>query len=103
MPDARPGPPRLVSLLGVEIRVHVSWAIMALFIAWSLASGSLPMLFAGLPAGAYWSMAGIIVMGLAASIVLHELAHALVGRAMGVPVNRITLFLFGGGAELTEE
>jgi len=91
------------SLFGVQIRIHVSWVIMALFIAWSLASGSLPMLFKGLPAGAYWSMAGIIVVGLAASIVLHELAHTLVGRAMGVPVNRITLFLFGGVAELHEE
>ena len=103
MPDAlaKSRPP--FSLFGVEIRIHVSWVIMALFIAWSLASGSLPMLFAGLPAGSYWTMAGIIVAGLAASIVLHELAHTLVGRALGVPVNRITLFLFGGVAELREE
>ena len=103
MPDAHTKPPAPFSLFGVQIRIHVSWVIMALFIAWSLASGSLPMLFKGLPAGAYWTMAGIIVVGLAASIVLHELAHTLVGRAMGVSVNRITLFLFGGVAELHEE
>ncbi|HEX7943850.1 MAG TPA: site-2 protease family protein [Phenylobacterium sp.] len=103
MSDARARPPAPFSLFGVRIRIHVSWVIMALFIAWSLASGSLPMLFKGLPAGAYWSMAAIIVVGLAASIVLHELAHTLVGRAMGVSVDRITLFLFGGVAELHEE
>lgn len=103
MSDASSGPPRAFSLFGTEIRIHVSWVIMALFIAWSLASGSLPLLFTGLPAGSYWSMAGIIVMGLAVSIVLHELAHTLVGRAMGVSVDRITLFLFGGVAELREE
>ncbi|TAJ69839.1 MAG: site-2 protease family protein [Phenylobacterium sp.] len=103
MPPAPAAPRRPLSLFGVQIRIHVSWVIVALFIAWSLASGSLPMLFAGLPAGSYWSMAGIIVIGLAASIVLHELAHALVGRAMGISVDRITLFLFGGVAELHEE
>lgn len=95
--------PRPLSLFGVQIRIHVSWVIMALFVAWSLASGSLPMLFEGLPAGSYWTMAAIVVIGLAASIILHEFAHTLVGRAMGIPVNRITLFLFGGVAELTEE
>jgi Zn-dependent protease len=90
-------------ILGVPIRIHPSWLIMALFIAWSLASGALPSLYGGLPAGAYWAMALLIVIGIAASIVLHELAHTLVGRAMGVPVRRITLFIFGGAAELSEE
>jgi len=92
-----------LSLFGVRIRVHVSWLIMALFIAGSLASGSLPLVYAGLPAGTYWISAALVVAGLAVSIVLHELAHALVGRAFGVPVHRITLFLFGGVAELGEE
>lgn len=103
MPDARAKPPAPFSLFGIQIRIHMSWVIMALFIAWSLASGALPVLFKGLPAGAYWTMAGIIVIGLAVSIVLHEFAHALVGRALGMSVNRITLFLFGGVAELREE
>lgn len=103
MPDPSAAAPRGFSLFGVRVRVHVSWLIMALFIAWSLASGSLPMIYAGLPPGAYWATAVLIVAGLAVSIVLHELAHALVGRAMGVSVNRITLFLFGGVAELGAE
>jgi Zn-dependent protease len=90
-------------ILGVPIRIHPSWLIMALFIAWSLASGALPSLYGGLPAGSYWTMALLIVLGIGASIVLHELAHTLVGRAMGVPVRRITLFIFGGAAELADE
>lgn len=103
MPDLRPAKFGLFSLFGVKIRIHVSWLIIALFIAWSLASGSLPILYEGLPAGSYWAMAAMIVVGIAISIILHELAHTLVGRALGVPVNRITLFLFGGVAELAEE
>lgn len=103
MNPAHAAPRPEFSLFGIRIRVHVSWVIMALFIAWSLASGSLPLLYKGLEVGTYWAMAAIIVVGLAISIVLHELAHSLVGRAMGISVDRITLFLFGGVAELHEE
>lgn len=90
-------------LFGVEISIHLSWLIISLLIAWSLATGALPQLHAGLPAASYWIMAATVVVGLAASIILHELAHTLVGRAFGMSVQRITLFLLGGVAELEEE
>lgn len=90
-------------LFGVPVRIHVSWILLALLLAWSLAAGMLPAVHEGLPRGAYWGAAVLIVLGLGASIVLHELAHTLVGRAMSVRVDRITLFLFGGVAELSEE
>jgi len=90
-------------LLGVEINVHASWVLVALLIAWSLAAGAFPALYKGLPASDYWLMAVVAVIGLAVSIVLHELAHTLVGRAFGMSVDRITLFLFGGVAELHDE
>lgn len=94
---------RLFRLFGVDIRVHPSWLLFALFVAWSLATGSLPVAFEGLPERAYWGMAVAIMAGLAASIVLHEMGHTLVARSMGLPIERITLFAFGGVAELTEE
>ena len=90
-------------LLGVEINVHFSWLILALLIAWSLASGAFPQLYAGLPGSTYLAMAVVAVVGLAVSIVLHELAHALVGRAFGISIRRITLFLFGGVAEMEND
>lgn len=90
-------------LFGIEIRVRFSWLIIAVLVAWSLAAGSFPEIYQGLPASSYWSMAILVVLGLAASIILHELAHSLVGRAFGLSIDRITLFLFGGAAELREE
>ncbi len=77
-------------LFGIEVRIHFSWLIISLLIAWSLATGAFPRLHAGLPPASYWSMAAAVVIGLAVSIVLHELAHSLVGRAFGMSVQRIT-------------
>jgi Zn-dependent protease len=94
--------PRIASfpVLGVEIRVDASWVFLALLIAWSLAAGVFPELYAGLPRLSYWVMAFVTVVGVGASIVLHELGHTLVARAFGLPVKSITLFIFGGVAQL---
>lgn len=90
-------------LLGIDVRIHASWLVIAILIAWSLAVGAFPQLYGGLSSGAYWLMAGLVVIGLGLSILLHEVAHTLVGRAFGIRVDRITLFLFGGVAELKQE
>ncbi len=92
-----------LSLFGVEIRINLSWLVAALLIGSSLASGAFPALYKGMQPNDYLSMALIAVAGLAVSIVLHELAHTLVGRALGMRIDRITLFFFGGVAELREE
>lgn len=91
------------SLLGVSIRLDASWILLSLLIAWSLAAGVFPDLYRGLPQTIYWAMAGVTVAGIAASIILHELAHTLVARAFGLPVKSITLFVFGGVAEIEGE
>lgn len=91
------------SLLGVGIRIDASWILLALLIAWSLASGVFPGLYGGLPQSSYWAMAAATVVGVAASIILHELGHTLVARAFGLPIKSITLFVFGGVAEMEGE
>lgn len=90
-------------IFGIEIRVRISWLILAVLLAWSLASGAFPEIYQGLPGTSYWTMAVLAVGGLGLSIILHELAHSLVARAFGLPIDRITLFLLGGVAELREE
>ena len=93
----------LGSVFGVDIRSDASWILFALLIAWSLASGVFPEIYEGLPQSSYWGMALAMVAGVAASIILHELGHTLVGRSFGVPVRSITLFIFGGVAETEAE
>ncbi len=88
---------------GLKIKVNVSWAFIAILIAWSLAQGNFPGLYAGLPTATYWWMGVAGVVGLFASILLHELAHSLVAIAYGMRVKSITLWLLGGVAELADE
>lgn len=74
-----------------------------MLIAWTLAGSVFPFLTPGLTAASYWVMAGFATAGLMISIVLHETAHALVARHYDLPIRGITLFIFGGVAEMTAE
>lgn len=93
----------LFKLAGFKVNVDLSWALLALLIAWSLAEGYFPSLYEGLPAVTYWWMGLTGVIGLFLSIILHELAHSLVARQYGLPIGGITLFIFGGVAEMENE
>ncbi|HDQ04121.1 MAG TPA: CBS domain-containing protein [Deltaproteobacteria bacterium] len=90
----------LFKLLGFEIKIDFSWLILAALITWSLASGLFPEYYKDLPASTYWWMGVAGAAGLFLSIVLHELAHSVVARNYGINMRGITLFIFGGVAEM---
>lgn len=93
----------LFRLLGIEIRLDLSWILIALLITWTLAGGVFPAWYPNLDPVVYWTMGIVAAAGLFASIVLHELAHAAVARRDGLPIDGITLFVFGGVAEMGAE
>jgi Zn-dependent protease len=93
----------LFRLLGFKIQLDLSWLLLAGLITWSLATGVFPTYYAGLGETAYWSMGILGMLGLFASLVLHELSHSIVARHYGLPIRAITLFIFGGVAEMTRE
>lgn len=93
----------LVKLFGFEVKINMSWIVLGVLIVWSLARGLFPSLHPGLGDAAYWIMGVAGALGLLVSIVFHELWHSLVARRFGLPMKGITLFIFGGVAEMSDE
>jgi len=93
----------LFKLLGFEVKVDLSWIIIAVLVAWSLSTGLFPFHYKGLPTHVYWLMGIFGAVGLFLSIIVHEFSHSLVARKYGMPMKGITLFIFGGVAEMGDE
>ncbi len=94
---------KLFKLLGFEVRIDLSWLVIAVLVTWSLAAGLFPYLYPRLSRETYWIMGVVGALGLFASIVAHEFCHSLVARKFGMPMKGITLFIFGGVAEMGDE
>ncbi len=93
----------LFKVFGFTVRIDPSWFIVAILVTWSFATVSFPAQLPGHPPATYWLMgiAGAFCYFL--SVVLHELSHSLVARTYGVEMRGITLFIFGGVAEMPGE
>ncbi|MGB7242648.1 MAG: site-2 protease family protein [Sulfitobacter sp.] len=94
---------KLFSLNGFDIKVDPSWLIIASLVTWSLSQQYFPDILPGASGATYLTMAIVGMLGLFASLLLHEVAHSVVARHLGVPIKGITLFIFGGMAELGAE
>jgi Zn-dependent protease/CBS domain-containing protein len=93
----------LFTLFGIKVGLDYSWFFLAILLVWSLAAGYFPWVLPGLDTASYLWMAILGAAGLFASIIFHEYAHALVARKYDLPISRITLFIFGGVAEMDDE
>jgi Zn-dependent protease len=94
---------RLGKILGIPIGVNYTWFIVFALVTLSLATGYFPSRYEG------WSLAGYLAIGLLTSVLffgsvlLHELSHSVVALGRGIPVKGITLFIFGGVANIGRE
>ncbi|MFP4500302.1 MAG: site-2 protease family protein [Candidatus Hydrogenedentota bacterium] len=93
----------ILKLFGFAVKIDISWVFLAALITWSLAEGFFPQQYSGLTTTTYWLMGALGALGLFVSIILHELGHSLVARRFGLPIRDITLFIFGGVADMEEE
>jgi len=93
----------LFRLFGFQVKLDLSWLLIALLITWTLAAGLFPQSYPGLSREMYWWMGITGAAGIFFSIVFHEFCHSLVARHYGLNIRGITLFIFGGIAEMEKE
>ena len=94
---------RLGRIAGIPIGVNWSVLVVVWLLAWSLAAGYLPAAEPGYRSGEYWLVGVAAAVVFLASLLAHEMAHALVAIRGGVGVEGVTLWLFGGVSKLDRE
>ncbi len=88
---------------GIQLRLHYSWFFILILVTWALAAAYFPSEFPN------WSLSVRIGAGLITSVLffgsvlVHELMHSIVSQRQGIPVQSITLFIFGGVSQITSE
>jgi Zn-dependent protease/CBS domain-containing protein len=92
-----------LTVAGIKIGIDFSWFLIAILLAWSLAAGYFPHFYPNYSPGTYWLMGIGGMIGLFICIILHELGHAMVAKYYKLPISQITLFIFGGVAEIKKE
>lgn len=100
-------PPRtltLGSVAAIPVRLHWSWPVVFALLVAVVRPSYARLACGGLaPCGADLGLAAALAALIGASVLLHELGHALVAARLTVPVRGITLFGFGGVAEMDAE
>ena len=94
---------RIGQFAGIEIYLDWSLLIIVFLISLSLAAGLFPTWHPDWGPGLSWFTGIAAAVLFLASVLAHELSHALVGRAKGIVIKRVTLFIFGGMAHMENE
>jgi Zn-dependent protease/CBS domain-containing protein len=93
---------KLGTVFGVELGLHYSWLVIALLITFSLVA-QFHAVNRNWSQGLVWGIAILTGVLFFACLFAHELSHALVAKARGIPIHKITLFLLGGVAQVEKE
>jgi Zn-dependent protease len=90
-------------VLGIPIGLDYSWFVIFGLLTWMLAGSYYPAEFKNWPPLMYWLVGAATALMLFVSVLLHELGHSVVALRYNIPVRSITLFLFGGVAQIGAE
>jgi Zn-dependent protease len=94
---------RIGKLFGIPLEINASWLLVFVFVSSTLAFVYFPAQLGNAPRGTSILVGVVAALLFFASIVAHEFSHSLVAKAQGAKIARITLFMFGGVSEMTEE
>ena len=94
---------RIGKLFGIPVKVDFSWFLGFILFSVLLSTSFLPSAYPEWDTFHHWTVGVTIILLLFGSVLVHELSHSLVSRKKGIPVKSITLFIFGGVAQIDKE
>lgn len=94
---------RIGKIFDIDINIDSSWIVIFILFSWILAGTYFPQNFPDWPKSLYWAIGIMTSILVFVCVLMHELAHSLVALKQGEKVRSITLFIFGGVAQITEE
>lgn len=92
-----------MKIFGIRITIDYSWFIIFFLISWTLATQYFPRMMPGKTILDYWMFSLVTSLMLFISVLIHELSHSVVANRIGEKVSEITLFIFGGIAQIEKE
>jgi Zn-dependent protease len=90
-------------ILGIPIGIDYSWFLVFILVTWTLATSYFPTEFRYWPTAQYWLVGAVTAILMFGSVLLHELGHSVIAMRYKIPVRSITLFIFGGVAQIGAE
>lgn len=94
---------RIGSILGISIEINFTWFIIFALVTLSLATAYFPQQFPELPTTTNFILGVITSIFFFGSVIFHELFHSIVAKLNNIPIRKITLFIFGGVAQMSQE
>ncbi|MCL5985164.1 MAG: M50 family metallopeptidase, partial [Actinobacteria bacterium] len=94
---------RLFKIFGIEVGLNYSWFIIFALITYTLTTSFFPTSLPNASIPIYIVLGIITSILFFFSVLFHELSHSLVARKNGIPIDKISLFVFGGVAQMTKE
>ncbi len=94
---------KIGKIAGIDIHIDSSWFVIFILFTWALANSYFPQQYPDWHKGQYWLIGLFTSLLMFASVLFHELSHSLVAKVQGEEVQRITLFILGGVAQISEE
>jgi Zn-dependent protease len=93
----------LVTIFDIPIEINYTWFVVFFLVTWTLAQNYFPVALPHYPVIAYWIISILAALLFFISLLAHELSHSIVAMNNHLPINGITLFIFGGVARMSRE
>lgn len=94
---------KIFTIFGIDVELDISWFIVFFLFSFTLSEHYFPEALPGVDLTTYWTLGIVVTLLIFASVLIHEYAHSLMAIKEGIPINKITLFIFGGVAQMKKE